>query len=42
MAKPIAISLYQNSPMFSSKYADVKDIAQLPNGVGYKKMLIFG
>lgn len=35
MAKPIAISLYQNSPMFSSKYADVKDIAQLPKGVGY-------
>lgn len=35
MAKPLAIALYQNSPMFSEKYADVKDPTQLPNGSGY-------
>lgn len=35
MAKPIAINMYQNSPIFSSKYQDVKDIAQLPNGSGW-------
>ncbi len=35
MAKPLAITLYQNSPMFSEKYADVKDPTQLPNGSGY-------
>lgn len=35
MAKPLAIQLYQNSPMFSQKYADVKDVTQLPNGSGW-------
>lgn len=35
MAKPLAIKLYQNSPLFSDKYGDVKDPAQLPNGSGY-------
>lgn len=35
MAKPLAIQLYQNSPMFSPKYADVKDVTQLPNGSGW-------
>jgi hypothetical protein len=35
MAKPLAISLYQKSPMFSEKYADVQDVTQLPNGSGY-------
>lgn len=35
MAKPLAITLYQNSPMFSPKYADVKDVTQLPNGSGW-------
>lgn len=35
MAKPLAITLYQNSPMFSQKYADVKDVTQLPNGSGW-------
>lgn len=35
MAKPLAITLYQQSPMFSEKYADVKDPTQLPNGSGY-------
>ena len=35
MAKPLAINLYQQSPMFSEKYADVKDPTQLPNGSGY-------
>ena len=35
MAKPLAIQLYQNSPMFSTKYADVKDVTQLPNGSGW-------
>ena len=35
MAKPLAITLYQNSPMFSPKYGDVKDVTQLPNGSGW-------
>ena len=35
MAKPLAITLYQNSPMFSPKYADVKDVTQLQNGSGW-------
>ena len=35
MAKPLAIQLYQNSPLFSQKYADVKDVTQLPNGSGW-------
>lgn len=35
MAKPLAIKMYQNSPMFSDKYADVKNPAELPNGCGY-------
>ena len=35
MAKPLAIKLYQDSPMFSEKYANVKDPASLPNGSGY-------
>ena len=35
MAKPLAIKLYQDSPLYSTKYADVKDITQLPNGSGW-------
>lgn len=35
MAKPLAINMYQNSPSFSQKYADVSDIALLPNGQGW-------
>ena len=35
MAKPLAIQLYQASPLFSDKYADVKDPAALPNGSGW-------
>lgn len=35
MAKPLAISLYQASPMFSEKYADVTDPQALPNGSGW-------
>jgi len=35
MAKPLAIKLYQDSPMFSEKYANVKDPAALPNGSGF-------
>lgn len=35
MAKPLAIKLYQDSPMFSARYADVKDVTQLPNGSGW-------
>lgn len=35
MAKPLAVKLYQDSPMYSTKYADVKDITQLPNGSGW-------
>lgn len=35
MAKPVAIALYQASPMFSEKYADIKEPGQLPNASGY-------
>lgn len=35
MAKPLAISLYQASPMFSEKYAEVTDPQALPNGSGW-------
>jgi len=35
MAKSLAITLYQQSPLFSEKYADVKDPINLPNGSGY-------
>ena len=35
MAKPLAINLYQQSPMYSDKYADVKDPTKLPNGSGF-------
>lgn len=35
MAKPLAIKMYQESPMFSSRYADIKDVTQLPNGSGW-------
>lgn len=35
MAKPLAINLYQQSPIYSDKYADVKDPTKLPNGSGY-------
>ena len=35
MAKPIAIKLYQASPLYSDKYANVKDPAALPNGSGW-------
>lgn len=35
MCKPLAIQMYKNSPMFSAKYDDIKDITQLPNGSGW-------
>lgn len=35
MVKPVAIQLYRNSPVYSDKYADVTDVALLPNGSGY-------
>lgn len=35
MAKPVALNLYRNSPVFSDRYADVTDITRLPNGSGY-------
>lgn len=35
MAKPVAIALYQQCPQYSDKYADVKDPALIPNGVGW-------
>lgn len=35
LAKPVAVVMYQNSPMYSEKYADVKDPTVLPNGSGY-------
>lgn len=35
MAKPLAIKYYQDSPQFSTRYADVKDVTMLPNGSGW-------
>ncbi len=35
MAKPMAIKLYQSSPMFSERYSSVTNPAELPNGSGY-------
>lgn len=35
MAKPMAIKLYQSSPMFSERYSNVTNPAELPNGSGY-------
>ena len=35
MVKPLALSLYQASPVFSDKYADLKDVTHLPSGQGY-------
>lgn len=35
MAKPLAIKLYQDSPLFSQRYSDIKDVTQLPNGSGW-------
>lgn len=35
MAKPLALNLYQKSPIYSDKYADVTDITNLPSGQGY-------
>lgn len=35
MAKPVALNLYKNSPLYSDRYANVTDITRLPNGSGY-------
>lgn len=35
MCRPLAIQLYQKSPSFSDRYADVTDVTRLPNGQGY-------
>ena len=35
MAKPVALNLYKNSPIYSDRYANVTDITRLPNGSGY-------
>lgn len=35
MAKPLALNLYQKSPIYSDKYADVTDVTNLPSGQGY-------
>lgn len=35
IAKPVALNLYKNSPMYSERYANVVDITRLPNGSGY-------
>lgn len=35
IAKPVAMNLYKNSPIYSDKYANVSDITRLPNGSGY-------
>lgn len=35
IAKPVAVNLYKNSPMYSERYANVTDITRLPNGSGY-------
>jgi hypothetical protein len=34
MAKPVALQMWKNSPMYTEKY-EVKDITQVPNGAGY-------
>lgn len=34
MAKPLALQMWQNSPLYTTKY-DVKDITQVPQGAGY-------
>lgn len=35
IAKPVAMNLYKNSPIYSERYANVTDITRLPNGSGY-------
>lgn len=35
MAKPVAIQIYRNSPVYSDKYGNVTDVTRLPNGSGY-------
>lgn len=35
LAKPLAIKLYRDSPMFSDRYGNVTEPASLPNGSGY-------
>lgn len=35
MAKPVALNLYKNSPVYSDRYVNVTDITRLPNGSGY-------
>ena len=35
IAKPVAMNLYKNSPIYSERYANVSDITRLPNGAGY-------
>lgn len=35
MVKPLALNLYQASPTYSDKYADIKDVTHLPNGQGF-------
>ena len=35
IAKPVAMNLYKNSPIYSERYANVSDITRLPNGSGY-------
>lgn len=35
IAKPVAMNLYKNSPIYSDRYANVSDITRLPNGSGY-------
>ena len=35
LAKPMAIRMYQNSPMYSERYANITEPSQLPNGSGY-------
>lgn len=34
MAKPLALQMWQNSPLYTTKY-EVKDITQVPQGAGY-------
>lgn len=34
MAKPLALQMWQNSPLYTTKY-DIKDITQVPQGAGY-------
>jgi len=35
MCKPIALKLWQESPTYTTKYGEITDVTQIPNGAGY-------